>query len=49
VAMNVKDSVRELEGVLRQIIGESQIFNKVPTIPATSKIIQIMNNAHEIV
>ncbi len=49
VAMNVKDSVRELEGVLRQIIGESQIFNKVPTIPATAKIIQRMNKAHEIV
>lgn len=49
VAMNVTESVRELEGVLRQIIGESQLFDRKPTVPSAAKIIRRMNSAHEMV
>jgi len=49
IAMNVTNSVRELKGVLRQLICETQLFNRVPTIPAAAKIIKRMNSAHEMI
>ncbi len=49
VANNVKSSVRELEGVLRQIIADNQLFNKVTTIRSVAEIIQRLNKAQKII
>jgi chromosomal replication initiator protein len=49
IATNVHNSVRELEGVLRQAMAESQLFDKVPTIRSVAEIIKRMNKAQEII
>lgn len=49
IANNVKSSVRELEGVLRQIIAECDLFEKVPTIRSVAEIIKRMNKAQKII
>ena len=49
IANNVHNSVRELEGVLKQVIAESQLFDRVPTIRSVAEIIKRMNKAQEII
>jgi chromosomal replication initiator protein len=49
VATNVQSSVRELEGVLRQIMAESQLFNRVTTIRSVAEIIKRLNKAQKII
>lgn len=49
IATNVQTSVRELEGVLRQIVAESEVLNSVTTIRSVAAIIKRMNNASEII
>ncbi|MBU2524722.1 chromosomal replication initiator protein DnaA [Patescibacteria group bacterium] len=43
ISENVHNSVRELEGVLKQAIAQSQLENSVPTINSVSKILQKLN------
>lgn len=40
IASNVKNSIRELEGVLKQAIAQSQLENSVPTISSVAGILQ---------
>jgi chromosomal replication initiator protein len=49
IANNVHNSVRELEGVLRQAVAESQLSNRVPTIRSVAEIIKRLNKAQEII
>lgn len=49
IATNVHNSIRELEGVLRQAVAESQLSNRVPTIRSAAEIIQRLNKAQEII
>jgi chromosomal replication initiator protein len=49
IAENVKDNVRALEGVLRQVLAEQQLTNSVPTLRSIANILQRMNKAKEIV
>ncbi len=49
VANNVHNSVRELEGVLRQAVAESQLSNRVPTIRSVAEIIKRLNKAQKII
>jgi len=49
IANNVHTSVRELEGVLKQVIAESQLFDRVTTIRSVAEIIKRMNKAQEII
>lgn len=49
VATNVQSNVRELEGVLKQILAETQLFNLVPTIRSAAEVIKRMNKAHQII
>ncbi|PKL37000.1 chromosomal replication initiator protein DnaA [Candidatus Peregrinibacteria bacterium HGW-Peregrinibacteria-1] len=49
IANNVHNNVRELEGVLRQAVAESQLSNRVPTIRSVAEIIQRMNKAQAII
>lgn len=49
ISTNVHSSVRELEGVLKQIIAETQLFDRVPTIRSVAEIIKRMNKAQEII
>jgi len=49
IANNVRCSVRELEGVLRQAVAESQLKNSVPTIRSVAEIIKRLNKAQEII
>lgn len=49
IASNVHNSVRELEGVLRQAVAESQLSNRVPTIRSVAEIIKRLNKAQEII
>ncbi len=49
IANNVKTSVRELEGVLRQMLADSDFFNRVTTIKTAAEIIRRMNKAQKIV
>jgi chromosomal replication initiator protein len=49
ISNNVHTSVRELEGVLRQVMAESQLFDRVPTIRSVAEIIKRMNKAQEII
>lgn len=43
VADNVHNSVRELEGVLKQAIAQSQLESSVPTINSVAKILSKLN------
>ncbi len=49
IASNVQNSVRELEGVLKQVVAEVQIFDRVPTISSVADIIRRLNKAQEII
>ncbi|MBD3330025.1 chromosomal replication initiator protein DnaA [Candidatus Peregrinibacteria bacterium] len=49
IANNVTDSVRGLEGVLRQAIAESELAQRVPTIKSVAEIIKKLNKAQEII
>lgn len=49
IANNVHHSVRELEGVLRQAVAETELHNSVPTIRSVAEIIKRMNKAQEII
>jgi len=49
IAMNVTSSVRSLEGVLKQVIAECQLFDRVPTIKTVAEIIKRMDKAHHII
>lgn len=49
IANNIHNSVRELEGVLRQAVAESQLSNSVPTIRSVAEIIKRLNKAQEII
>lgn len=49
IATNIHYSVRELEGVLRQAVAESQLENRVPTIRSVAEIIKRLNKAQEII
>lgn len=49
IANNVHNSVRELEGVLRQAVAESQLSESVPTIRSVAEIIKRLNKAQEII
>ena len=49
IANNVHRSVRELEGVLRQAVAESQLSDRVPTIRSVAEIIRRLDKAQKIV
>jgi len=49
IAMNVKNSVRELEGILKQVIADIQLFERLPTIRSVAEIIRRMDKAQEII
>jgi len=49
IANNVHNSVRELEGVLRQTIAESELAERVPTIRSVASIIKKLNKAQKII
>ena len=49
IANNAINSVRELEGVLRQLVAEVQLFERVPTIKSVAEIIKRMNKAQKII
>lgn len=49
VATNAQTSVRELEGILRQIMAECQLCNQVATIRSTAEILKRMNKAQKII
>ncbi|MBI4975173.1 chromosomal replication initiator protein DnaA [Candidatus Peregrinibacteria bacterium] len=49
IATNLTSNVRELEGVLRQAVAESELSNKVTTIRSVAEIIRKLNKAQEII
>ncbi len=49
VASNVTTNVRNLEGVLRQIVAEGQLGDRVPTIRTAAEVIRRLNKAHKII
>ncbi len=49
IANNINNNVRELEGVLRQLVAEVQLFERVPTIKSVAEIIKRMNKAQKII
>lgn len=49
VANNISASVRSLEGVMKQVVAEMQLFERVPTIRSVAEIIKRMNKAQEII
>jgi len=49
IATNVHNSVRELEGVLRQAVADSQLNNSVPSIRSVAEIIRRLNKAQKII
>jgi len=46
IAMNVRDSVRELEGVLIQAIAQGQLEHSTPTVRSVAKIIKKLGRTH---
>lgn len=49
IATNVQTSVRELEGVLKQVVADMQLFDRVATIRSVAEIIKRMNKAQKII
>lgn len=49
IANNVHTNVRELEGVLRQAIAESELADRVPTIRSVAEVIKRLNKAQKII
>lgn len=48
IAMNVHESVRELEGVLIQAIAQAQLEHSTPTVRSVAKIIKKLSRSTEI-
>jgi chromosomal replication initiator protein len=49
IANNVTDSVRALDGVLRQVIAEAQLTDRVPTLKTAAEVIRRLNKAQKII
>lgn len=49
IANNVNTNIRELESVLKQVIAESQLYDKSPTIASAAEIMKRMNKAQKII
>lgn len=49
IANNVHHSVRELEGVLRQAVAETELNDSVPTIRSVAEIIKRLDKAQKII
>lgn len=49
IANNVHNNVRELEGVLRQVIAECQLQDRVPTVSTAADVVRRLNRAQEII
>jgi len=49
IAANVTTSIRELEGVLRQVIAEAQIEDRVPTVKCAADVFKKLYRAKEII
>ena len=49
IAANVGTSVRELEGVLRQVIAEAQLESRVPTVRSAAVVFERLYRAKEII
>ena len=49
IAANVSSSVRELESVLRQVVGEAKIDNRVPTVKSAADVFKKLYRAKEII
>ncbi|MBU1151638.1 chromosomal replication initiator protein DnaA [Patescibacteria group bacterium] len=49
IAMNVCGSVRDLEGVLKQLMAEAQLAHRVPTIKTVVDVIRRLNKAQKII
>ncbi|MFA7685258.1 MAG: chromosomal replication initiator protein DnaA [Candidatus Gracilibacteria bacterium] len=49
IANNVTDSVRALDGVLRQVMAEAQLTDRVPTLRTAAEVIKRLNKAHKII
>lgn len=49
IANNITDSVRQLEGVLKQVMADMQLCHRTPTIRSVAEIIKRMNRAKEII
>jgi len=49
IANNIQNNVRELESVLKQVVAESQLYDKSPTIASAAEIMKRMNKAQKII
>jgi chromosomal replication initiator protein len=49
IANNINTSVRELEGVLRQVVADMQLTHSVATISSAAQIIRRLDKAREII
>jgi len=49
IAANVNTSIRELEGVLRQVIAEAEIEKRVPTVNSAAEVFRKLYRAKEII
>lgn len=49
IAGNVNTNVRELEGVLRQVVAEAQLENRVPTVRSAAEVFKKLYRAKEII
>ncbi|MDD3862105.1 MAG: chromosomal replication initiator protein DnaA [Candidatus Gracilibacteria bacterium] len=49
IANNVTDSVRALDGVLRQVMAEAQLTDRVPTLRTAAEVIRRLNKAQKII
>lgn len=49
IANNLGGSVRQLEGVIRQLLAEDQLFDRVATIRCAAEIMKRMNKAQKII
>jgi len=49
IAGNVTTNIRELEGVLRQVVLEAQLENRVPTVQTAAEVFKRLYRAKEII
>jgi chromosomal replication initiator protein len=49
ISNNIQNSVRELESVLKQVVAESQLYDKSATIASAAEIMRRMNKAQKII
>ncbi|KKP37420.1 MAG: Chromosomal replication initiator protein DnaA [Candidatus Peregrinibacteria bacterium GW2011_GWA2_33_10] len=47
IAYNVRDSIRELEGILMQAIAQSQLEGRVPTLKSVADLMAKLNSSYE--